>query len=350
MGRWVMGRGVVRSICVLAAVGLLAVTAGPGAAQPKLKPVGFAMPTTPPNLVHIPVWVAQDTGIFAKYGIEAKIFTFEGGPSALRALIGGGGQINVAAPGIPPFVAALAQGSELKAIGTYAVRHPVAMVAQAEIQRCEDLRGKKIGTPGGTGAYSEVMARGMLQSCGLTPRDVSYVNISTAARVPALATNQIDAIVLHVDQVYEAVKAKSSLHILGHMAQVLPRGWYAAYVTTGDQIRDDPKLLENVVMALVEANRFIYQNRDKTIDIGVKYTKFSRDIVEKTYDDLARIGIWPVNEGLTPDLVTAGIETEVALGTINATIKPTYEQAVQWGFLRAAITKLGRWTGDARWH
>jgi len=345
-----MGRGVVRSICALAAVACLAVTAGSGAAQQKLKIVGFAMPTTPPNLVHIPVWVAQETGIFAKYGIDAKIFTFEGGPSALRALIGGGGQINVAAPGIPPFVAALSQGSELKAIGTYAVRHPVAMVVQDEIKRCEDLRGKKIGTPGGTGAYSEVMARGMLQSCGLSPRDVSYVNIATAARVPALATNQIDAIVLHVDQVYEAIKIKPSLHILGHMAQVLPKGWYAAYVTTGDQIRDDPKLLENVVMGLMEANRFIYRNRDRTVDIGVKYTKFSRDIVEKTYDDLARIGIWPVNEGLSPDVVTAGIETEVQLGTISAAIKPTYEQAVQWGFLRAAITKLGRWTGDARWH
>jgi len=345
-----MGRRGGRSICALAAVVFLAVTVGSGAAQPKLKIVGFAMPTTPPNLVHIPVWVAQETGIFAKYGIDAKIFTFEGGPSALRALIGGGGQITVAAPGIPPFVAALSQGAELKAIGTYAVRHPVAMVVQDEIKRCEDLRGKKIGTPGGTGAYPEVMARGMLQSCGLSPRDVSYVNIATGARVPALATNQIDAIVLHVDQVYEAIKTKPSLHILGHMAQVLPKGWYAAYVTTGDQIRDDPKLLENVVMALMEANRFIYQNRDRTIDIGVKYTKFSRDIVEKTYDDLARIGIWPVNEGLSPDLVTAGIETEVQLGTISAAIKPTYEQAVQWGFLRAAITKLGRWTGDARWH
>ncbi len=345
-----MGKGVMVGLCVLLVVAVLAGSAGPGAAQPKLKTVGFAMPTTPPNLVHIPVWVAQDTGIFTKYGIDAKIFTFEGGPSALRALIGGGGQITVAAPGIPPFVAALSQGSELKAIGTYAVRHPVAMVVQAEITRCQDLRGKKIGTPGGTAAYPEVMARGMLQSCGLTPRDVQYVNIATAARVPALATNQIDAIVLHVDQVYEAIKTKPSLHILAHMAQVLPKGWYAAYVTTGDQIRDNPQLLENVVMALVEANRFIYQNRDKTIDIGVKYTKFSRDIVEKTYDDLARIGIWPVNEGLSPDLVTAGIETEVQLGTISAAIKPTYEQAVQWGFLRAAITKLGRWTGDARWH
>ncbi len=329
---------------------LLASVASWGTAQLKVKTVGFAMPTTPPNVVHIPVWVAQDAGIFAKYGLDAKIFTFEGGPAAMRALIGGGGQITVAAPGIPPFVSALAQGAELKAIGTYAVRHPVAMVAQAEITRCEDLRGKKIGTPGGTGAYAEVMARGFLQSCGLTPRDVQYVNIGIAARVAALATNQIDAIILHVDQVYEANKTKPSLHIVAHMAQVLPKGWYAAYVVTGDQIRTDPQLMQNLVMALVEANRFIYQNRATTIDIGVKYTKFSRDVVEKTYDELARIGIWPVNEGLTPERVTAGIETEVQLGTIAADTKPTYEQAVQWGFLRAAITKLGRWTGDPRWH
>lgn len=346
-----MRMGVLRWLLVGVVVSvLLAGVISPGVAQQRLRTVGFAMPTTPPNLVHIPVWVAQETGIFARYGIDAKIFTFEGGPSALRALIGGGSDIQIAAPGIPPFVAALAQGSELKAIGTYAVKHPVAMVVQAEIQRCQDLKGKKIGTPGGPGAYSEVMARGLLLSCGLTARDVQYINIVTAARVAALASNQIDAIVLHVDQVYEVVKVKPSLRILAYMSQVLPKGWYAAYVTTGDLIRSEPQLLQNVVTALMEANRFIYQNRDRTVEIGVKYTKFDRDIVEKTYDDLARIGIWPVNEGLTPELVTAGIETEVQIGTITPNIKPTYEQAVQWGFLRAALTKLGRWTGDPRWH
>jgi ABC-type nitrate/sulfonate/bicarbonate transport system substrate-binding protein len=265
-------------------------------------------------------------------------------------LIGGGSEVQVAAPGIPPFVAALSAGSSLRAIATYAVRHPVAMVVQADIKTCRDLRGKKIGTPGGAGAYSEVMARGMLQSCGLTPQDVQYINIATAARVAALSTKQIDAIVLHVDQVYEAQKTTPSLHILAYMAEVLPKGWYAAYVTSTDFIRSEPQLLENIVMALVEANRFIYNNRDRTIEIGIKYTKFDRDIVAKTYDDLARNGIWPVNEGLTPAIVTAGIDTEVQLGTIPANQKPTYEQAVQWGFLRAAITKLGRWTGDPRWH
>ncbi|MGH2404319.1 MAG: hypothetical protein ACRDGN_07620, partial [bacterium] len=81
---------------------LIALLAGPNFAQPRTRVLGLAMPTTPPNLVHIPPWIAQDTGIFAKYGIEVKIFTFEGGPAALRALIGSRGEVHLAAPGVPP--------------------------------------------------------------------------------------------------------------------------------------------------------------------------------------------------------------------------------------------------------
>ncbi|TMI84559.1 MAG: ABC transporter substrate-binding protein [Bacillati bacterium ANGP1] len=322
---------------------------GAAGAQPKVRVLGIAMPTTPPNLVHIPPWVAQDAGIFARYGIEAKIFTFEGGPSALRALVGGRGEVQIAAPGVPPFIAAVARGGDFKAIATYATKHPVAMVVQQEIKRCEDLRGKKIGTPGGAGAYAEVMARAVMQTCGLTPRDVQYLNISTGSRVPALVTGQADAFVLHIDQIFEAVKAKPSLRILAYLSDVLPRGWYAAYVTTGDVMRTDPKLLQDAVSALVEANRFIYRNRDHAIAIGVKYTKFDPDIVARTYDEIAKRGVWPVNEGLHKTLVEAGLDTEAQLGTITPDIKPAYDQVVQLGFITAAMTKLGRWTGDPRW-
>lgn len=333
----------------IAVVAIIAGLGGGATGQQKPRVLGLAMPTTPPNLVHIPPWVAQETGIFARYGIEAKIFTFEGGPSALRALIGGGGEVQIAAPGVPPFIAAVARGGDFRAIATYATKHPVAMVVQQEIKRCQDLRGKKIGTPGGAGAYAEVMARAVLQTCGLAPQDVQYLNISTGSRVPALVTGQADAFVLHIDQVYEAVKVKPSLHTLAYLSDVLPKGWYAAYVTTGDVMRGNGKLLQDVVSALVEANRFIYRNRDRTIEIGIKYTKFDRDIVARTYDELAKRGVWPVNEGLHKDLIEAGIDTEARIGTITPDIKPTYEQVVQLGFITAAMTKLGRWTGDPRW-
>ncbi len=321
----------------------------PAVAQPKLRMLGFAMPTTPPNLVHIPLWVAQDTGIFAKYGIEVKIFTFEGSSASLRALIGGHGEVQLAGVAVPPFIAAVAHGGDLKAVGSYAMKHAVAMVAQPEIKQCQDLRGKRIGAPGGAGGFSETMARAVLQTCGLTSRDVQYVNIATGSRVPALATGQVDAFVAQVDHIFELARVKPSLHVLAYLSDVLPRSWYAAYVTTGDVMRSDPKVLQDAVAALVEANRFIYKNRDRTIEIGGKYTKFDRDVVARTYDVLASRGIWPVNEGLRREVVDTGVDDEVRVGAITADVKPTYDQLVQLGFITAAITKLGRWTGDPRW-
>lgn len=341
-------QGKLRLLCLVPLL-LVAVGGAPKAlAQGRV--LGIAMPTTPPNVVHLPPWIAQETGIFARYGIEARIFTFEGGAAALRALLGGRGEIQIAAPGVPPFTAALARGAEVRALYSYAMSHPVVMVTRPEIRRCEDLRGKKFGTPGGVGAYTEVMTRAVLQTCGLTPRDVQYINIATAARVPALIGGQIDAMVMHLDQAYEALGQKHDLRILARLWEVLPRGWYAAYVTTGEVIRNQPQLLRDAVCALIEAQRFMYLNRSKVIEVGMKHTKFSRDIVTRTYDELARRGVWPVNEGLHRDLVDAGLETEVRIGNVPAAERPSYEQAVEPSFVRACLTRLGRWSGDPRWY
>ncbi|MDR7387791.1 MAG: ATP-binding cassette domain-containing protein [Armatimonadota bacterium] len=38
------------------------------------------------------------------------------------------------------------------------------------------------------------------------------------------------------------------------------------------------------------------------------------------------------------------------IGNISAAERPTYERAVEWGFTRACLTKLGKWSGDPRWH
>jgi hypothetical protein len=49
--------------------------------------------------------------------------------------------------------------------------------------------------------------------------------------------------------------------------------------------------------------------------------------------------------------VEDGIETEVQIGNIAAAERPSYyERAVEWGFTRACLTKLGKWSGGPRWH
>ena len=41
------------------------------ARRPRSSPIGI--PTTPPNIVHMPVIVAKDLGLYKKYGIDVEI-------------------------------------------------------------------------------------------------------------------------------------------------------------------------------------------------------------------------------------------------------------------------------------
>jgi len=102
--------------------------------------------------------------------------------------------------------------------------------------------------------------------------------------------------------------------------------------------------------ALVKANRFIYNNKAKTVEIAVKYTQQDADAVAQTYDILANVGAWPVNDGLPKDMVEWTINRQVELGSIKAQEKPTYEKLVDISIIEAAIGKVGgRLKGDKRW-
>ena len=68
---------------------LITLWLSPVEAQTKRKVV-FGVPVTPPNVVHIPPYVAKDMGFFAEYGIDVELVTFEGGTQTVRGSVAGG--------------------------------------------------------------------------------------------------------------------------------------------------------------------------------------------------------------------------------------------------------------------
>ena len=223
------------------------------------------------------------------------------------------------------------------------------MLVQGDIKSCKDLKGRKIGIQE-VGAFNEVMSRAVLASCGLTPKDVDYVPVSTKGRVAGLLSNQIDTAILHVDQAIVAKKKKPELNILVNLWEPLPKWLYAAYIAPEKEIAGNRQLYIDIMTALVKANRFIYSNKAKTVEIAVKYTQQDADAIGQTYDILANAGAWPVNEGLPKDMVAWTIDKQVELGSIKAAEKPTYEKLIDISIIEAAIAKAGgRLKGDKRW-
>jgi NitT/TauT family transport system substrate-binding protein len=318
----------------------------PAQAQTKRKVV-FGVPVTPPNVVHIPPYIAKEMGFFAENNIEAEFVTFEGGTQTLRGSVSGG--LDITGTSSDPAIIAAARGAGTKVLGTYSHKLSQSMLVQGDIKTCKDLKGRKIGIQE-VGAFNEVMSRAVMASCGLTPKDVQYVNVSTKGRVPGLLSGQIDTAILHVDQALVAKKKKADLNILVNLWETLPKWLYAAYIAPEKEIASNRQLYIDMMAALIKANRFIYNNKEKTVEIAAKYTQQPADVTGQTYDLLAEAGAWPVNSGLPKDMVEWTINKQVELGTIKAQEKPTYEKLIDSSVVQAALAKAGgRLTGDKRW-
>jgi len=315
-------------------------------AQTKRKVV-FGVPVTPPNVVHTPPYIAKEMGYFNDLNIEVELVTFEGGTQTVRGSVAGG--LDITGTSADPAIIAAARGARTKVVGTYSHKLSQSMLVQGDIKSCKDLKDKKIGIQE-VGAFSEVMSRAVLASCGLTPKDVQYVPVSTKGRVPGLLSGQIDSAILHVDQALVAKKKKADLNILVNLWETLPKWLYAAYIAPEKEIGSNRQLYVDIMAALIKANRFMYNNKAKTVEIVTKYTQQDAEVVAQTYDLLAGAGAWPVNDGLPKDMVDWTINKQVELGTIKAEEKPSYDKLIDASIFQAALAKVGgRLTGDKRW-
>jgi NitT/TauT family transport system substrate-binding protein len=330
------------TIVILAALAPAGITV----AQAPRRTLVIGMPVTPPNLPHLGVYVAKDLGYFEEEGINLELAAFESGLQSLRG--GVSGSVDILGASSEPVIAAISRGAKIRSIFSYAHRLTVVMAAQESIRRPADLRGKNLGIQE-VGAFREVMTRAVLHSAGLTQQDVNYVPVSSAGYITALIGNKIDTAILHIDQAYMARTKKASLHPLVPLWEIMPSYWYGTFSTTEELLRKDSDLLARAVAAIIKAHRFMYRNKERTLDLASKHTSYPKEVLGPAYDALAAAKVWPVNDGMPAEMVQVTINKMVEIGLLKENEKPKVEQVVDRGPANAALAKLGRWTDDSGW-
>ncbi len=169
---------------IAAMTGIIA-EVGTAAAQTKapckeMRKIKIGVSVAPPNVVHTPVYVARDLGIFKSRCIDAEIVEFEGGSSAanLAAVTQGQAVATINAT-------AISQGLKAKQFWGMAPRLPHAYMVSEEIKTAADLKGKRLSaTGGGVGGFNWVMGREVLKTAGLKVDDVQFISQATAGRLP----------------------------------------------------------------------------------------------------------------------------------------------------------------------
>jgi ABC-type nitrate/sulfonate/bicarbonate transport system substrate-binding protein len=90
-----------------------------------------------------PLYIAQEQGIFAKYGLDAKVVLFRGAPTLVASLVSG--EMEVGYTGGASVVGAAGQGNYLRILSSISSTLTHTMIAHPSIKSVEELRGKRFG-------------------------------------------------------------------------------------------------------------------------------------------------------------------------------------------------------------
>jgi NitT/TauT family transport system substrate-binding protein len=311
-----------------AAVVLLAAGfTGGAAAQPRTKNITIVYAGTSTN--QAPGWVAYESGIFRKYGLEVQLVHVTGGPKAVQVLTGGYATLGQVAGA--PAVQSILQGSDAVIIGGILNTMNYQFIVEKSIQRPEDLKGKSVAASR-AGSSSDFATRFALDKYGLTPgKDVNVLEIGTQPeRFAALESGRVSGVMLEAPQTLKAkrmgFRVMADLQMLGLEYQG------TALVTTRSLIKSRPEVFRSLMKAYAEAIYYYKTHPRESIAVLQKYLKIDdMDALQEAYE---AIGLTLVPEKPYPTM--RGIQ--MILGELAArepkaqTAKP--DQFVDLSFIK----------------
>lgn len=144
------------------------------------------------NPDHAPMIVAKELGMFEAAGLDVDLVP-PADPSAPPRLVAAG-QADLAISYQPQLHVQVDEGLPLTRIGTLAETPLNALVVlqSSGITKLEDLKGKTVSFS--VGGFEDAVLGAMLQTVGLSLKDVTLVNINFALS-PSLITGKVDAVI-----------------------------------------------------------------------------------------------------------------------------------------------------------
>lgn len=211
----------------------------------------------------VPLAVAKQQGMFAKYGIDLKLILPPDDSTTVKLLGSGQGDIGFATTA--DVVITRGQGADVVSIGNYSQSNNWGLIARpGETIDLKSLKGKKIGVFSDN--WTQAMMPFVLKAAGLTASDVQQVSFASDDVAPLLAgkldltTNTTN---FAIAQVQEATGKKPTVMLAKQFnAPDVPVWVYVARQKWLDQNGDTAKAF---LAAIKEATQWAIDNPEKAV-------------------------------------------------------------------------------------
>ena len=211
----------------------------------------------------IPLLIAQEQGLFAKQGIEARIVLIKGAPILVASLISG--DLEVGYTGGTSVLGAAAQGPYLKILSSISSKLTHTMLANPSLKTVEQLRGKRFGiqSMGGTTWMHTILG---LEYVGLDVKrdNINILMIGDSVLIgQALEAGRVDAAVL--DGVLARRLISKGFSVIVDLTPANIPMVNQAVVVAPDFVQKRPELAERILMVLVDSLAFTLAPMNKSV-------------------------------------------------------------------------------------
>ncbi|CAG9166569.1 ABC transporter substrate-binding protein [Cupriavidus pampae] len=236
-------------------------------ARPEVIRIGVAQPATgtPPtfagsslSIAHAKGWIEE---AFKPTGTRVEWYFFKGaGPTVNEALTNR--QLDFALQGDLPSIVARGAGLKTKLVLATGVRTNIyiGVPPDSPLKTVADLRGKRVSLFKGTNMHLPALR--LLESQGLTEKDVRLLNLDTAGYLAALTTRDIDAAIGAMDIL--RLRDKGAVRVLYTSKGQSPIYTRQSHVlVTEDFAGRYPEATQQFVRTAVESARWASDERNR---------------------------------------------------------------------------------------
>jgi len=272
--------------------------------------------------------IAEDQGLWEKYGLNVNAQTFTNGPLQIQAL--GTGDLDFGYIG--PGAMWLPASGQAKVVAINTLGQADRVVAQAGIDSIEDLRGKTVAYPEGTSG--DMILTLALEEAGMTKDDIDAVAMEPAAIVAALSSKQVDgagfwypALATVEQQVPDLVTLAENSDFEDTVA------FPTVFVAGNDVVADEAEKVDRVLKALRDATEYRAENPDEAIELTAQFSALDPEQVKADAGNVQVLSLEEI-DALTED------------GTVDKWLSGMVDYFVDAGKLTASVEPSEFYTGD----
>jgi sulfonate transport system substrate-binding protein len=261
----------------------------------------------------------------ASKGVSVEWSEFSSGPPLLEAL--GASALDFGPTGDVPPLFAQAAGGSLLYVGTYrppAAFHGLLVHKDSPIQKIADLKGKKIAYKRGSSAHN--FAFKALATAGLTPEDITSVDLAPPDAAAAFKNGSVDAWAIW-DPFFAVAQSDPDTRLLTTSEGIVDAWGY--FLGNTDFTNTNPEIISDILDELAKVGANAQKDIDGTTKALSKITGVKEEITKVT---LTRAG---------SDLGKVGPVTDQAVA---------YQQALADDFFKYKVLPKQLTITDIVWH